>query len=107
MAAAITIALTTTAARTSLRPARASVLRATPASALRAARTSALRAARVSKRSLKRGEFFELFKPGIDLLASQRAEPFHAEPLATETAHHRPVDHRAPQLVRIHIFGFQ
>src|ERR1035441_10331117 len=48
-------------------------------------------------------EILELFETGIDLLASQRAEPIDAEAFAAEAAHHRAVDHGAAQLVHVHV----
>src|SRR5205823_11477029 len=56
---------------------------------------------------LERREFFEFFEAAIDLLSRQRAKTFHAKALATEAAHHRPVNYRAPEFVHVHIMGFE
>src|ERR1700684_403289 len=55
-------------------------------------------------RPLERREIFELFKASINFPASQRTESLDAGTLAAEAAHHGPVDHGTPQLVRVHPF---
>src|SRR5689334_18160458 len=52
---------------------------------------------------LKRRAAFEFLVAAIDLRAIQSAETIHPELFAAEAAHHRSVDHRAPQLGHIEV----
>src|SRR5258706_7354952 len=47
------------------------------------------------------GAVLEFLIAGLDFLAGERAETVHAESLATEAAHHGPVDHRSSKLRQI------
>src|SRR5579884_2108637 len=49
----------------------------------------------------------ELFKTAVDLSARQRAEPLHAETLATIAAHDGSVDHGPVQDSGIEVFVFE
>jgi hypothetical protein len=61
----------------------------------------------VETKPLERSEFFKFLMAGINLLASQRAEPLHTEALVTKAAHHRTIYQGASEFVRAHVFGSQ